>query len=302
MRAVRLNSASGVAGLELQEVPRPHPGPGEALVEVRAAAITRDELDWPVDRLPATPSYEFSGVVTEVGEAATQVTIGEEVYALSPFDRDGAAADFISAPAGVLAGKPSSLDHENSAALPLAALTAWQGLFDHGHLVQDQRVVVTGPTGGVGHLALQLARANGAHVIAATRDANAERATDLGAHEILSPPTLDDDAAFEPADLVFDTAGRDTLKAMPAVLGTGGRLISIAEDPPEIPPDSGIFAHYFVVEPNREELNKIAERVDRGDLKPVIDSVFPFDEALSAFARSMDRDTRGKVVLTLHND
>jgi NADPH:quinone reductase-like Zn-dependent oxidoreductase len=182
VRAVRLHDD----GLKLEEIETPSPRPGEVLVRVRAAAITRDELEWPVDRLPATPSYELSGVVVESGD---------EVYALTPFDRDGVAAEYAAVPAEVLAPKPKRLSHVEAAALPMGGLTAWQALFVHGRLVRGERVLVTGASGGVGHIAVQLARHAGATVVESG-----------------------------PVDLVFDTRGGE----IPA----GERVITIAEETP----------------------------------------------------------------------
>ena len=182
MLAVRLHPD----GLNLEEIETPSPRPDEVLVRVRAAALTRGELDWPVDRLPATPSYELSGVV---------VDSGDEVYALTPFDRDGVAAEYALVPPQVLAPKPSRLSHVEAAALPMGGLTAWQALFVHGRLAPDERVLVTGASGGVGHIAVQLARHAGAEVV------------ETG-----------------PADLVFDTRGGE----IPA----GERVVTIAEEAP----------------------------------------------------------------------
>ena len=157
MRAVRLTAAGGPEALSLEVVDLPGLQPGEASVKVHAAAITRDELGWPVDRLPATPSYELSGVVAAVADDVGTVTVGEAVYALLSFDRDGAAADFVVTAADLLAPKPRTLDDVESAAVPLPGLSAWQALFDHGHLTQGQRVLILGALGGVGHLAVQIA-------------------------------------------------------------------------------------------------------------------------------------------------
>ena len=180
--AVRLHQD----GVNVEEIETPSPHPGEVLVRVRAAAITRGELEWPVDRLPAVPSYELSGVV---------VDSGEEVYALTPFDRDGVAAEYAAVPAEMLAPKPSRMSHVEAAALPMGGLTAWQALFVHGRLARGERVLVTGASGGVGHIAVQLARHAGATVVESG-----------------------------PADLVFDTRGGD----VPAA----ARVVTIAEETP----------------------------------------------------------------------
>jgi NADPH:quinone reductase-like Zn-dependent oxidoreductase len=142
--------------LNVEEIEAPSPRPGEVLVRVHAAAITRGELEWPVDRLPATPSYELSGVLVDGGD---------EVYGLTPFDRDGVAAEYALVPARVLAPKPARLSHVEAAALPMGGLTALQALFVHGRLARGERVLVTGASGGVGHIAVQLARHAGAEVV-----------------------------------------------------------------------------------------------------------------------------------------
>jgi NADPH:quinone reductase-like Zn-dependent oxidoreductase len=276
MRAIRLLEPGGPEALELQEVDVPLLQDGEALVRVYAAAITRDELDWPVDRLPAIPSYELSGVVEAVAADVNDVTVGEEVYALTPFDRDGVAAEYAAVPAGVLAPKPEALDHVESAAIPMAGLTAWQGLFDHGELEAGQRVLIHGAAGGVGHVAVQLARSHGAHVIGTSSGARA-----AGAHEAFDYATFE---AVEPVDLVFDTVGGDVLAR-----STGPRIVSIAEEHPG--------AKYFVVEPNRGQLVELARLIDAGTLRPAVDKVFPLEDARAAFDRVAAPGKRGKVVL-----
>jgi NADPH:quinone reductase-like Zn-dependent oxidoreductase len=182
MLAVRLRPD----GLEVETIEMPSPRADEVLVRVNAAAITRDELKWPVDRLPAIVSHELSGVVAGTGE---------EVYALTPFDRDGVAAEYAVVPSAVLAPKPARLSHAEAAALPMGGLTAWQALFTHGKVSRGERVLVTGASGGVGHIAVQLARHAGAHVVESGR-----------------------------ADLVFDTAGGE--------LPTGDRVVTIAVEAP----------------------------------------------------------------------
>jgi NADPH:quinone reductase-like Zn-dependent oxidoreductase len=182
MFAARLHSE----GLKVEEIDVPSPGPGDVLVRVHAAAITRDELEWPADRLPAIVSYELSGVVAETGE---------EVYALTPFDRDGVASEYAAVPSAVLAPKPARLSHAEAAALPMGGLSAWQALFTHGRLSRGERVLVTGASGGVGNIAVQLARHAGADVVESG-----------------------------PADLVFDTAG--------GKLPAADRVVTIAAEAP----------------------------------------------------------------------
>src|SRR4051812_25602369 len=206
MRAVRLRAPGGPEQLAIEEIDRPRPDRGEALVRVHAAAITRDELQWPVDRLPAIPSYELSGVVEHVGADVTGVAAGDEVFALTPFDRDGVAADYTALPAELLVAKPRAFGHAESAAIPLPALTAWQGLFDHGRLEAGERVLIQGAAGGVGGFAVQLARARGAHVIGTASAAHLGAVRGLGAHGAVDAATRFEDVV-EPVHLVVDTAG-----------------------------------------------------------------------------------------------
>jgi NADPH:quinone reductase-like Zn-dependent oxidoreductase len=294
MRAVRLHAPGGPDQLVYEEVERPQPGAGEVLVRVHAAAITRDELEWPVDRLPATPSYELSGVVAAIGPDAGQVAVGDAVYALTGFDRDGAAADYAIVPAAFLAPKPRTLGHVESAAIPLAALSAWQGLFDHGELAEGQRVLIHGAAGGVGHFAVQLAQRRGAYVIGTASNANIQRARELGADEVIDHGSTRFEDVVEPVDLVFDTVGGERLDRSPDVVRPGGRLVSIAEE--------SAGASYFVVEPSREQLFELAKLADGGQLRPAIDEVFPLADARAAFERSMSDRKRGKVVLRVAED
>ena len=292
MRALRLHTPDGPAGLMLDEVATPSPGAGEALVRVHAAAVTRDELTWPVDRLPAIPSYEFSGVVVALAPDVDAVAIGDRVFALSPFERDGAAADFIALPADLLAPTPKGLDDVQGAAVPLAALSAWQGLFVHGRLKEGRRVVVTGAGGGVGHLAVQLAHHAGAYVIGTASPAGTERARSFGADEVHEPTPAGFGAIIGPVDLVFDTAGGDSLEGSARFAREGASIVSIAEELPE-----GVEGVYFVVEPDRTQLLELTRVIESGDLRPAIDSVFPLSEGRKAFERSMAGGKAGKVVL-----
>jgi NADPH:quinone reductase-like Zn-dependent oxidoreductase len=297
MLAVRLQGPGGPGDLALDRIETPQPLADEVLVRVHAAAVTPDELDWPTDRLPATPSYECSGVVAALGSDVDALEIGAPVWALTDFDRDGAAAEYVVVPVTLVAPKPTTLDDEASAAAPLSGLSAWQGLFDHGELREGQRVLIHGAAGGVGHLATQLARWRGAYVIGSASAASAERAREFGAHEVFDPATVRFEDSLEPVDLVFDTVGGDLLRRSPAVISSGGRLVSVAEEPPELSPELKIETSYFVVEPNREQLLELARMIDAGEVRPAIDSVFPMPEARAAFERSMASGKRGKVVI-----
>jgi NADPH:quinone reductase-like Zn-dependent oxidoreductase len=293
MRAVRLYPPGSIDDLRLEEIESPTPSAGEALVEVHAAAITRGELTWPTDRLPAIPSYELSGVVTAVAPDVDVVAVGDACYGLTPFDRDGVAAEYASLPAELLAARPTNLDDVASAAIPLAALSAWQGLFEHGGLEAGDRVLITGAMGGVGHFATQLARWRRAYVIGTASARDADHARALGADDVHDPSSLGN---LDPVDLVFDTVGGDLLREAAEVIRDGGRLVSVAEEPPTSA-GARFDPSFFIVEPNRGQLEEMTGLVERGDLRPAIDAVFPLADAKAAFARSMERGKRGKVVL-----
>ena len=218
MRAAVLRAADGPEQLIVEQLAIPAPGPGETLVQVHAAALTRDELEWPVDRLPAIPSYEVSGVVEALGPGVEGVTVGDEVYGMSAFDRDGVAAEYAAIPAELLARKPRALSHVEAAAVPLAALSAWQGLFEHGGLAAGERVLIHGATGGVGQFATPLASRHGAHVSATTSAGATERARELGAEVVIDHTAGPWDAGLAPVDLVFDTVGGERLVGSPGVL------------------------------------------------------------------------------------
>jgi NADPH:quinone reductase-like Zn-dependent oxidoreductase len=211
---------------------------------------------------------------------------------LTPFDRDGVAAEFAAVSADLLAPKPRTIEHVGSAAIPMGALSAWQAFFVHGGLDSGQRVLILGASGGVGHLAVQLAKSRGAHVIGTASSGGLAIVESAGADEVIDRSAQRFEDTIEPVDLVFDTAGGELLRRSAAVLRPGGRIVTVAESPPE-----GVEATYFVVEPDRDQLVQISELVDRGELHPMIDHVYDLDDARAAFARSMAGGKRGKVVL-----
>ena len=237
-------------------------------MRVHAAAITRDELDWPVDRLPAIPSYELAGVVAALGPDAQGIVEGDEVYALADFERDGAAAEFAVVQAELLAPKPRrSLRRVRRH--PASRPHRVAGAVRTRQPGRGRRVLVHGAAGGVGSFAVQLARHRGAHVIGTASTRGLEVARELGADEVVDNLTARFEEVVDPVDLVFDTAGGDLLQRSPAVLREGGRLVSVADEPS----GDGVF---FVVEPNREQLVELAALVDSGELRSLVDSVFPW--------------------------
>jgi NADPH:quinone reductase-like Zn-dependent oxidoreductase len=273
------------------------------VVRVHAASFTPDELSWPVtwvgrggrDRTPVVPAHEVSGVVTEVGYGTTGLRAGDRVYGLTDRHRDGAAAEYLAAEARDLAVLPDSVSHVDAAALAMPGLTAWQALFTHGGLTAGRTVVVHGAAGGVGALAVQLARDAGAHVVGTGRAAHEEAVLAAGAHAFVD---LGRRWPEEPADLVFDTIGGDVLARSPALVRRGGVLVSISAPPPPVP---GGRAVYFIVEPDRAQLAELADRVRTGRLRPLVGAVYPLADAGKAF-RAKEEGVPGKVVLAVRDE
>jgi len=241
MMAVRAHTRGGPEQLVYEQAPVPVPQPGEALVTVHAAAITFAELTWDLswttadgrDRTPVIPSHEMSGTVAALGAGTSGVAPGDEVYGLIAFDRDGAAAEYVSMPATELTARPRSVSHQAAAALPLAALTAWQALVDHAALQAGERVLVHGGAGGVGHVAVQLALARGATVFATGTGASLDTIGRLGAEPIDYRTTSVEDyvasaTGGEGFDVIFDAVGGATLDASFAAVRTyTGHVVSI---------------------------------------------------------------------------
>jgi len=293
MRSLRVHELGDPSQVRVEEVPMPSPGDDELLIRVHAAAITRDELSWPEGRLPATPSYEVSGEVVALGKSASDFAVGDAVYGMALFDRDGAASEYFANPQRVFARKPTNVDDATSATVPLPALSAWQALFDHGLLESGQRVLVHGATGAVGQFAVQFARRAGAHVIATASAGNLDAAKEIGADEVVDRATPYE-TSMPPVDLVFDAAGGAAAERSAALVAPGGRRVSIIDEPPQTP---GITSVFFIVEPNRDELDQITELIESGGLRLPPHVLFALDDA-TAFEVSLDRTHRGKVVFS----
>lgn len=308
MRAIRLHARGGPEQLVDEDAPDPQPGPGEILVRVHAVGITADELSWPTnyttragkDRLPTIPGHDVSGVVEAIGTDVAIAKVGEEVYGLTDFWRDGACAEYVVARAEDLAVKPQTLGHTRAAAVPTSALTAWQALFDHAGLRQGQRILIHGAAGSVGTLAVQLARWAGASVIGTASADNGDVLRELGAQQVIDYHAVRFEDEVRDVDVVLDTIGGDTLTRSYGVVRAGGVIVSlVAELDQQELSKRGIRGVHFVVEPNRDELIEVARLIDAGSLRPVIGTVFPLAEARQAFELSLRRHTRGKIVLSV---
>jgi NADPH:quinone reductase-like Zn-dependent oxidoreductase len=308
MMALRAHVRGGPEVLVYESAPVPIPASDEVLVEVHAAAITFAELGWAEtwqrdghDRTPIVPSHEVSGVIVEVGDQVDDLQEGEEVYGLIRFDRDGAAAEYVTVPAADLARKPATVSHTVAAAVPLAALTAWQAWFDHAVLRPGESVLVHGGAGGVGAFAVQLASAAGAHVTATARGSDLSLVQRLGAEKVIDYEGAGWMTQGPTYDVVLDTVGGRTLHESFTVLRRGGRLITLQAPPsPERASYFDVQATFFVVTPDPAQLASLAERVDSGDLQVLIAATYPLADGRAAFesATSLQRSP-GKTVVVV---
>ena len=296
MRAM-LAASADPSSLTCEMVPVPDPGPGELLVEVRATAITADELTWP-EKWPAIPCHDLSGVVAATGPGVTGWQPGNEVYGLVGFDRPGAAAGFVTAPAADLALKPAAIDHVGAAAVPLGALTAWQALHEHAQLQPGQHVLVHGGAGGVGAYAVQLAAQHGARVTATASARNQAFVTGLGAGEVLDYTSRFEDHVHD-VDVIIDPVGGSTTARSWPLLRSGGILVAIAEEPDPAARRDDVRSVFFVVEPNGGQLRELATLIDRRQLRPVVSEVFELNALPEAFQAQRSPRPPGKVVITV---
>jgi len=285
-------------GLSLVDLPYPHAAENDVVVRVHAAGFTPGELDWPGtwtdragrDRTPSVPGHELSGEVVELGYGTTGLTVGQRVFGLADWTRNGTLAEYVAVEARNLAPLPADIDHTVAAALPISGLTAWQGLFDHGRLTTGQTVLIHGVAGGVGSIAAQLAREVGARVIGTGRARDRSRAR-VDAFVDLETSEL---AQIGEVDLVFDVIGGEILDRSAALVRAGGTLVTIAE-PPKVQPPAG-RAVFFVVEPDRARLADLAARVRDGRLAVSVGDVWPLAEAASAFEPA-NRTKPGKAII-----
>jgi NADPH:quinone reductase-like Zn-dependent oxidoreductase len=294
------DQAAGTAGMKLVERPEPQAAINDVVVQVHASGFVGTELAWPStwadrlgrDRTPSIPGHELAGVVTALGYGTTGLSVGQRVFGLTDWTRDGTLAEYAAVEARNLAPLPGDVDFTAGASLPISGLTAWQGLFVHGRLRAGQSVIAHGAAGAVGSMVTQLARLAGAYVIGTGRAADRQTALDFGANEFvdLENDRLEDVGGV---DLVFDLIGGDIGKRSASVVRAGGTLVSIV-GPSEVKPANGLAVD-FVVESDRAQLNEIVQRVRDGRLRTNIGNISTLDEAVAAF-NSTERHA-GKTII-----
>jgi NADPH:quinone reductase-like Zn-dependent oxidoreductase len=294
------DQAAGAAGMTLVERPAPPPAINDVIVEIHASGFVPTEVGWPStwtdragrDRTPSILGHELAGVVTSLGYGTTGLTVGQRVFGLADWHRDGTLAEYVAIEARNLAPLPGDVDFTVGASLPISGLTAWQGLFQHGHLQAGQSVLAHGAAGAVGTMVTQLAREAGAYVIGTGRAADRQKALDFGAHEFVD---LDNDNLEDVGgvDLVFDVIGGEIQKRSAGVIRAGGTLVTIT-GPAEARPADGL-AIDFVVESDRAQLGEIVQRVRDGRLRTNIGNVATLDDALAALNPTQRR--KGKTII-----
>ena len=307
MKAIRIHNYGGSEVLIHEDAPLPVAADDEVLIRVHAAGV--NPVDWKVreghledllhHNLPLVPGWDVSGTIVEYGSKVMTFQNGDEVFAHTDLTRDGAYAEYIAVKAASITLKPESLDHVQAAAVPLAALTAWQALFDLAKLSAGQKVLIHAAAGGVGHYAVQFAKWVGAHVIGTASGKNIDFLKEIGVHEAIDYTTTVFDDVVNDVDVVFDTLSGDTRDRSWKVLKKDGILVTTLPPPPpeEITDQYGVRASFVFVQPNASELGEIAVLIDSGHVKPFIHKVLPLSEAWQAHDLSQTGHTRGKIVL-----
>ena len=306
-RAVRLHQFGGPEQLRIEEVERPVPRDDEVVIRVEAASLNPVDLKIRAGRvptvraeqLPITLGRDASGVVETCGVAVHTLRAGDPVFCSVGWDR-GTHAELLLVKAVEMTAKPARLDHVQAASVPLAALTAWQGLVDHGGLEPGQRVLVHGGAGGVGHFAIQVARARGAWVATTVSDRDVGFARDLGANEVIDYRHQRFERAVGDIDLVLDLIGGETQERSWSVLRPGGIIVSTVQEPDQdTARERQARGTRFLVEPNAAELEAIARLIEADKVRPSVAAVFALDQVRDAHRALEQGHPRGKVVLRI---
>ena len=308
MKAIRAHECGGPERVVYEDVLRPEPKEDQLLIRVHAAGV--NPADWqilshksPKRPFPWTLGFDVSGIVEEMGNRTFGFGIGDAVYGMvhdkvSSLTPAGSYAEYVAAPSGQVSPKPERLDHIKSAALPIVALTAWQALFDAAELTAGQKILIHAAAGGVGHIAVQLAKWKGAYVIGTASAANEAFLRELGVDEFIDYRATRFEDTVQDVDVVLDPFGGEMMNRSLGVLKGSGILVSLKQTPsPEIIKGRGIRGTYILAKSNTAQLAEIAKLVDAGYVKPYIDTVLPLKEARRALELSQKGHTRGKIVL-----
>ena len=308
MKALRIEDYGGREALQLVEIERPEPGAGDALIEVHAASV--NPVDWKIREgymkafmdisMPHVLGRDVSGVVIALGDGADDMAVGDAVYGTTAASRDGTHAEYVAIDTGLLAKKPGRVEHVEAASLPIAALSAYSGLVTHGNLAKGEKILIHAGAGGVGVIAIQLAKHIGAFVATTAGESNTEYVQGLGADVVIDYRSTDFTEALSDYDLVFDTMGGDIHVRSYAVLAPGGRMTCLTADPiPDERPRDDVTVSKAPVAYDTATLERIAELVDSSAIQPQISAVVPLTEAVSAYDLSQTGHLRGKVVLRM---
>jgi NADPH:quinone reductase-like Zn-dependent oxidoreductase len=301
---VATEQRAGTAGMTLTERPEPSAAINDVIVRIHASGYVSTELEWPStwtdragrDRTPSIPGHELAGVVSALGYGTTGLSVGQRVFGLADWHRDGTLAEYVSIEARNLSPLPGDVDFSVGASLPISGLTAWQGLFQHGRLQSGQSVLAHGAAGAVGTMVTQLAREAGAYVIGTGRKADRDKTLAFGAHEFLDleNDTFDD---VGPVDLVVDVIGGEVQSSSAARVKPGGVLVSVV-GPVEARPVDGLAVD-FVVEADRGQLGEIVQRVRDGRLRTNIGTTASLDDAVATFNSTERR--KGKTIVRVRS-
>jgi NADPH:quinone reductase-like Zn-dependent oxidoreductase len=308
MRAVRMHGYGNIDSLVYEEIAKPEHAADEVLIKVQAAGV--NPVDWKIVEgfgegwlghpMPHTLGCDVAGVVEAVGSAVTTVKAGDAVYGYTSLAREGAYAEYVIAKESEVTAKPAALDFINAAAVPVAALTSWQAIFDQAGLLAGQKILIHAASGGVGSMAVQLAIAKGAYVYGTASARNAEFVKSLGADEVIDYTSTKFEDVVKDADVVFDLIGGETQQRSLAVLKKGGVVVSAVQPPDE----EALKAHEIRgvmvgAQPNAAQLEEITTLIEAGKVKTFVEKVLPLSDAKEALNLSKQGRTRGKIVLTV---
>jgi NADPH:quinone reductase-like Zn-dependent oxidoreductase len=307
MKAVLIHQYGGPEELKYEETADPVMNPDDVLIKIYSTSV--NPVDWKIRKgqgksqtgFPLILGRDVSGVIEKVGDKVTNFQPGDEVYANPDISRPGTYAEYVAVRAGEVALKPITIGHELAAAIPLGGLTAWQGLFDHGELKSGQKILIHGAAGGVGNMAVQLAKWKGAFVIGTASAKNISFLKDLGADEVIDYKNEDFSEKLKDLDVVFDTIGGEVQAKSLKVLKPGGILVSTVgiKDQAALTA-KGIKGAQYMAQPSADQLQALAQLVDAGKIKPVVSKIFPLKEIEEANRISEEGHTRGKIVLTVY--